>query len=216
MLGGEVYFLRRDEQLALWKTDGTAAGTVEVTLFPPEVNFVGGMLAAGSHLALIAYHDVTDLNFLWLSDGTAAGTFQMPLGGNVDDLAATPGRLWLATGRRLHQLDADSPEGGTDGRFRRQVADGGGSPATGFARSISERAGALSYFRRGSPELIVKIHDGRRLNGHFWVFAGSLTNLSYDLAVTDTVTGAQRIYTNPPGRVGGFADIQAFAGSPRP
>ncbi|MEE8522554.1 MAG: ELWxxDGT repeat protein [Thermoanaerobaculia bacterium] len=104
------------------------------------------------------------------------------------------------------------------GRFALSLErrDGTGSPAPGFARPISDRAGALSYFRSGSPELIAKAHDGRPFNGHFWIFVGALTDLSYDLTVTDTVTGAQRVYTNPPGRVGGFADVEAFGGSPRP
>lgn len=105
-----------------------------------------------------------------------------------------------------------------DGRFALTLArrDGMGSPVPGFARSISDRAGELSYFRRGSPELIAKVHDGRPFNGHFWVFAGSLTDLAYELTVTDTVTGTRRVYSNPPGRTGGFADIVAFDGSPRP
>ena len=34
-------------------------------------------------------------------------------------------------------------------------------------------------------------------SGHFWVFAGGLTNV--DDAVTDTHTGVQKIYANPLG-----------------
>ena len=59
-------------------------------------------------------------------------------------------------------------------------------------------------------ELVLKVLDGRPLNGHFWVFFGGLTNLPYTLTVTDTVTGAVKTYTNPAGRFASVGDTSAF------
>ena len=39
-------------------------------------------------------------------------------------------------------------------------------------------------------ELVIKVLDGRRVNGKFWVFYGALSNVEYTITVTDTETGA--------------------------
>ena len=57
---------------------------------------------------------------------------------------------------------------------------------------------------------MVKILDGTTVNGHFWVFYGALSDVEYTLRVTDTMTGAVRTYTNPPGSICGRADTTAF------
>ena len=59
-------------------------------------------------------------------------------------------------------------------------------------------------------EVIVKIVDGRTVNGKFWVFYGALSNLEYTLTVTDSVTGATRTYHNPAGHLASAADTNAF------
>ena len=49
-------------------------------------------------------------------------------------------------------------------------------------------------------EVLVKVLDACSTSSHrFWVFAAGLTNLESNLIVTDTVTGAFRVYTNPSG-----------------
>ena len=60
---------------------------------------------------------------------------------------------------------------------------------------------------------MVKVLDGRAINGHFWLFTASLTGVEYRLSVKDGETGAVRVYTSPPGRYGGF-DAGAFPVSP--
>jgi len=57
---------------------------------------------------------------------------------------------------------------------------------------------------------VVKVLDGRALNDHFWLFYGSLTNVEFDLTVTDTVTGQERTYHNPAGTMASRADTEAF------
>jgi hypothetical protein len=71
-------------------------------------------------------------------------------------------------------------------------------------------SGYMWFFAPGNIEMAVKILDGTSLNGHFWVFAASLTNVSYGLTITDTVTGAVRVYQNPLGVMRSFADTSAF------
>jgi hypothetical protein len=58
-------------------------------------------------------------------------------------------------------------------------------------------------------EVVVKVLDGRAINGHFWVFYGSLSNVEFTLQVTDVVTGESRIYFNPLGTFASVGDIEA-------
>jgi len=71
-------------------------------------------------------------------------------------------------------------------------------------------AGYFWFFDQDDVELVVKVIDGRQINGRFWVFAGSLTNFEYTLRVTDTVTGRTVPYFNPPGDRSVIADTDAL------
>jgi hypothetical protein len=90
----------------------------------------------------------------------------------------------------------------------RNLAQGG---ATGVGQAVArtDQSGTFWFFGPQSVELTVKALDGRAVNGKFWVFAGSLTNLEYWLEVTDSGTGGSgtvRIYHNKQGDTRGFAD----------
>ena len=50
----------------------------------------------------------------------------------------------------------------------------------------------------------------RAINGRFWFFYGALSDVDYQITVTDTVTGDSRTYHNPPGEICGAADTDAF------
>jgi hypothetical protein len=52
--------------------------------------------------------------------------------------------------------------------------------------------------------------DGRAVNGHFWVFYGALSDVSYTITVTDTVTGISRTYHNDLHQLASRADVTAF------
>jgi len=54
--------------------------------------------------------------------------------------------------------------------------------------------------------------DGRALNGHFWVFYGALSNVEFEITVTDALSGRRRTYVNPLGHFASAGDTQAFAG----
>ncbi|MEM8929965.1 MAG: hypothetical protein AAGE94_02255 [Acidobacteriota bacterium] len=83
----------------------------------------------------------------------------------------------------------------------------------GFPISLSNDTGAFWFFDPANIELTVKVLDGRVINGHFWVFNGSLTNVAYTLTVTDTVTGAVYTFANPLGQFGSFGDVEALPGT---
>lgn len=86
----------------------------------------------------------------------------------------------------------------------------GGTEGVGRSVKDSDSTGLFWFFNPENTELVVKALDGTGLNDHLWVFYGALTDLEYWITITDTVTGARRVYYNPPGEVCGRADIQAF------
>ncbi|HYU30900.1 MAG TPA: hypothetical protein VEW48_01945 [Thermoanaerobaculia bacterium] len=100
-----------------------------------------------------------------------------------------------------------------DRRFRVAVSwlvSPSGAQGDGQPIELTGDTGAFWFFNPTNTELLVKILDGRLINGHFWVFYGSLTNVAFDLTVTDTATGQQRTYHNPSGTMASRADTEAF------
>ncbi len=80
----------------------------------------------------------------------------------------------------------------------------------------TNNTGFFSFFEEGNIELMLKVLDGRGHNGHFWMFYGSLTNLGYNIHVTDTVSGEEVEYSNPPGQPCGLLDIKMMAENNNP
>ena len=74
-----------------------------------------------------------------------------------------------------------------DGRFEVTAvwtkADGETGPATPFPGGGT--TGYMSFFSPGNIELAVKVLDGRTHNDAFWLFAAGLTDVDYELTVTD-------------------------------
>jgi hypothetical protein len=91
-----------------------------------------------------------------------------------------------------------------------------GETGTGKSRPLTGDTGAFWFFDAANLELMIKVLDGRAINGHFWVFYGSLSNVEYTLTLTDTTTGAVKTYHNPPLQFGSRADVAAFASAPAP
>jgi hypothetical protein len=69
---------------------------------------------------------------------------------------------------------------------------------------------AFWFFSSNNIETVVKVVDGRSVNGHFWVFVGSLSDVEWEVTVLDTETGIARRYSNPQGTLQSFADTSAF------
>ena len=98
------------------------------------------------------------------------------------------------------------------GRFAVEVAwrDFAGNTGVGTGTALSADTGDFWFFNADNVELVVKILDGRPLNGKFWLFYGALSSVQYTLTVTDTETGAVHTYQNPSGRLASVADTSAF------
>lgn len=84
--------------------------------------------------------------------------------------------------------------------------------ATGIASALPLTAdtGAFWFFGPENVELLFKVVDGRALNGRFWIYFGALSNVEYTIEVTDTETGATRVYFNPAGQFASVGDVDAF------
>jgi hypothetical protein len=99
------------------------------------------------------------------------------------------------------------------GRFRVQVAwqvDAQGLSGVGTAVPLTTDTGYFWFFSANNVELVLKVVDGRAFNGHYWVFSGALSDVSYTITVTDTVTGVSKTYVNPAGSLKSFSDVGAF------
>ena len=127
--------------------------------------------------------------------GTAQGVFSAPLDQVAPACSADSLTLCLNS-RRFSARVAWTTSGGTTG--------------SGQAFSLTDTTGAFWFFDPTNMELVVKVLDGRSVNGRFWVFYGSLTNVGFTLTVTDGLTGATRTYVNPQGQLASFADTSAF------
>jgi len=115
---------------------------------------------------------------------------------------AAPGQPLLATGASLLLNNS---------RFNVETTwqTGSGASGTGQPVPLTSDTGYFWFFAPSNAEMVVKVLDGCAVNGHFWVFAGGLTNVQTSLLVTDSVTGATRTYVNPQGTA--FQPIQDTA-----
>jgi hypothetical protein len=66
------------------------------------------------------------------------------------------------------------------------------------------------FFSPSNVEVVLKVVDGRAVNGRYWVFFGALSDVEYTVTVTNTETGAVRTYFNPSGTLASVADTSAF------
>lgn len=136
-----------------------------------------------------------------LLEATAAGDYGLTVeGGAVDSTrvaasACTSGPTLCLNGDRFVAEVAWKTASGT---------------GSGQAVSITADTGYFWFFSESNVELMVKVIDGRALNGAFWVFYGALSNVEYTLKITDTVTGRVRTYRNPAGRLASAGDTSAF------
>jgi hypothetical protein len=101
------------------------------------------------------------------------------------------------------------------GRFGVQVLRPSGGTAATVA--LGELSGYFWFYDGSDIEVLIKILDGRAVNGHFWVFVASLTDRPFTLTVTDRsscagTNCATRVYTGVAGINRNFIDIAAFSG----
>jgi hypothetical protein len=89
-----------------------------------------------------------------------------------------------------------------------------GETGTAHSHPLTGDTGAFWFFDAANLELMIKVLDGAGVNGHIWVFYGSLSNVEYTIAVTDTATGAVKTYHNDPFQFASRADVEAFPSTP--
>lgn len=86
-----------------------------------------------------------------------------------------------------------------------------GDSGAGQAVPLTGDSGYFWFFHPSNAELIVKVLEACPVNGHRWVFYGSLTDVEFRLRVTDLVTGKERVYDNPGFDMASDADTAAFS-----
>ena len=90
----------------------------------------------------------------------------------------------------------------------------GGTVRTGMLSAETPDSASVRVFPNGGVETLVKVLDGRPVNGHWWVLWGGLTDLGYTLEVADRDGDTVRTWVNPPASRCGGADTTAFSDSP--
>jgi len=70
------------------------------------------------------------------------------------------------------------------------------------------------FFDAGDPDAVVKVVDGRAINGRFWIFVNALTDQEVELRVTDLRTGIARIFQADQGSGLALGDRQGFRPDP--
>ncbi len=101
-------------------------------------------------------------------------------------------------------------------RFEVEVSwsDFEGTSGDGTAIPLSDGTGLFWFFTQDSAELVVKVLDGRAINNSFWIYYGSLTNVEFELTITDKATGVSKTYWNPAGEFASVGDTSAFPEAP--
>ena len=134
------------------------------------------------------------------------------------------GTLFAGGSGGLYELSFASlpgPARTLQGRF--EVRVGFRDPATGASRqgrpvetaplqgaALLGDSAAFWFFTPDNVELLVKILDGRAINGHFWVFGGVVTDVAYCLEILDTVTGNLFTHCQDEGRQRSIAEVEAL------
>jgi len=120
-----------------------------------------------------------------------------PNPGDEERCSSDPSVLCLADNRFAVEVDWTNP--------RQAGSSGSGAPIMD-----SDDSGFFWFFNQENLELVVKLLDGRAINDHFWFFFGGLSDVEYQIRVTDTATGDTRTYLNEAGDICGQGDVLAF------
>ena len=74
----------------------------------------------------------------------------------------------------------------------------------------SSESGLLWFFSRGNAEVLIKVLDGCRFNGHRWVFVAPVTDVAFNLYVTDGNGHYWRHYNRQGEKAATGIDTMAF------
>lgn len=184
----------------LFNPAGNLASVGDTTAFPDDAGGLGGLTAPGGAAAEVV-----------------SGALPLPAapGGGGSPSAWTP-----APDPSERQTGSCTPTPTVlciqDERFAVEIdwTDFRGRMGQGMAVPLTADTGFFFFFNRNNIEVMIKVLDGTGVNGHYWVFYGALSNVEYEVRVTDTETGFTRTYTNPLGNFASVADIRAIPENP--
>jgi hypothetical protein len=83
------------------------------------------------------------------------------------------------------------------GEFTASVLRGGVEPAHAVAVPLSDESGYFTIYGEANVEVTLKILDGRAINGHYWVFAASMTDRPFTLSVLQDLDSCLSLPTDP-------------------
>lgn len=206
-----------------------AAGTVTFSLTAPDLV---GIFAAHIHRGAAGFPGpvVVPLNAPFTNGysfgtttGVAAGLMSEILGNpanfyvNIHDSAFTGGairgQLTPAPGT---SVNACLPDQTTlclnQGRFKVQVSFQTSTIPAGVGNAIplTGDTGSFWFFSPDNLELMIKVLDGRVINGKFWFFLGALSDVAYTVTVTDLTTSTVKTYSAAQGHQTALNDTSAF------
>lgn len=93
---------------------------------------------------------------------------------------------------------------------------GSPTPQAASAVTLGENAAYFWFTSPSNVEVVVKVLDGRLVNGHFWIFVSSLTRRAFTLQVVGPCTtpgcsgSALKSYSAAAGHNQNFIDLNAF------
>ena len=146
--GGYLYFVANDGssgvgRYQVWRTDGTAAGTIRLAAFDYEIGSWG---AVGNKVAFTTTSSFSRVanEWLYVSDGTPAGTKFVPSAGFRGIAATLDGVIYSAGTDATYGQELWRSDGTAAGTYR--VTDLAAGTKSGVAAGIRNVGGALLFF----------------------------------------------------------------------
>lgn len=135
-----------------------------------------------------------------------AGLLEVPPGAFTLAVDGTPVAAVTAPVSAKSSLSLNASRFSVDLSWR----DAAGNTGAGRPMPLSGDTGYFSLSSQPIADVIVRIMDARRVNGHFWVYLSGQTDLEYTVTVTDTRTGRSKTYFNPRGERANRRDTEAI------
>ncbi|HVS64953.1 MAG TPA: S8 family serine peptidase [Thermoanaerobaculia bacterium] len=164
---------------------------------------------------------LTDLAVDLVLEDTLTGekrTYRQPNGAfeTIRDVTALRGcETRTPAGPASGHLDVGSwsPDVELASGFRLSVRfTAGAQSETAIGQHLGDDSAAFSFFDRENVELVIKVLDGRAINGAWWVFASGTTDVGVEIRILNAASGETRSWTSPAGRpFVPVLDVDAFA-----
>jgi ELWxxDGT repeat protein len=157
----------------------------------------------GSSLCGLA--ELTAFPVVWETASTAAAAARAdePIAERTlaaSGAACPPQALCLSDGRYAVRASWQNPRTGAAGE--------------GVPTALTARTGGFTFFQPGRLEILLKILDGRAINGHWWLFHAPATDLAYRLEITDREAGETWEVARPAGSLCGGAELSLLDAAP--